>query len=358
MTFDELLTEIKSELDSSDKPTKIKVTLLFACNTTGKTRLSKLFEEEYPEDVLCYNSFMEDFFHWDNEDLILKMAPHSWLAQLIKDEGLDGQIIENFKKLTNSKIEPSFDYENGTISFTNPMEEENPSENIKISRGEESLFIWSIFYTVLQQAITTLKENETERSTHYFDSFKYVVIDDPVSSMDDTRIITIALELIELINQMKGNPKLKVLITTHHALFYNVLHGEKTSAWHKRSHLLSKQDNGDMQLNPQKNDSPFSYHNLIFNELFKTVKENNIQKYHFNLFRALLEKTANFLGHTIWSDLLDEDENKRIFVKLLNHYSHSSLSDIESSRLQKEEINAFKEIFEAFTKKFHWRSEE
>ena len=359
MNFEELLSELKSELDTNKKPDKIKVSLLFACNTSGKTRLSKLFKEKYPNQVLCYNAFMEDFFFWDNEELVLRMSKHSWLAELIKDEGLDGQIIENFKKLMNSKIEPSFDYDNGTISFTNPMNEDYPSENIKISRGEESLFIWSIFYTVLRLGIATLKENKENRSTEYFDDIKYIVIDDPVSSMDDTRIITVALELIELINQIKDSEnKLKILITTHHALFYNVLHSEKTPLWHQHSHVLSKIDNGDIRLDKQSNDSPFSYHNLIFNELCSVIKDNNIQKYHFNLFRALLEKTANFLGYETWSDLLDEGDNKKVFVKILNHYSHDSLSDIETSHLQDEEINAFKEIFEGFKVKFHWSCKE
>ena len=102
MNFDELLSKIKSELDTNKQPDKIKVTLLYACNTSGKTRLSKLFSEKYPDNVLCYNAFVEDFFHWDNENLILKINKMSWLAKLINDEGLDGEIIDNFKKLTNS----------------------------------------------------------------------------------------------------------------------------------------------------------------------------------------------------------------------------------------------------------------
>ena len=68
----------------------------------------------------------------------------------------------------------------------------------------------------------------------------------------------------------------------------------------------------------QTSDSPFAYHNLIFNEIYNAIQRNDIQKYHFNLFRALLEKTANFLGYSdYWSALLDESENKKIFVKQL-----------------------------------------
>ena len=352
MDFDGLLREIKSKLDTTDK---WNLYLLFACNTSGKTRLSKLFKETYSENVLCYNAFLEDLFHWDNENIVLKFNNRSQLAKLIEDEGLDGQIVDNFKKITNSKIEPSFDFIKGEISFGNHTGDESSLENIKVSRGEESLFIWSIFYTVLQNAVNTLREEQSARSTNYFDDIKYIVIDDPVSSMDDTRIITIALELIELIKTIaEYDLPLKILICTHHCLFYNVLHNKKRRDWNQYNVVMSRSLDNELYIKSQDNDSPFSYHNFVMSELKKIIEANNIQKYHFNLFRAVLEKTANFLGYKKWSDILDDDENKKIFVKMLNSYSHNSLSEIESTYLQVEEINAFKEIFDAFVEKFHW----
>lgn len=356
VSIEEVLTEIKSKLDSEKKPGKVKVALLFACNTTGKTQLSKIFLEKYEKQVLCYNAFLEDWFVWDNDKLTLNLDLKSWIAKLIKDEGLEGRITDNFKKLTNSKIEPNFDLEQGKITFGNRTGDADASDNIKISRGEESLFIWSIFYTILDVAIDTLSEPLENRSTHYFDKMKYIVIDDPVSSMDDTRIITVALELLELIKRISIlKNRLKVLITTHHGLFYNILHSEKIIECHKQPYLLTKSSNNIFSLNEQVSDSPFAYHNLIFTELRQIIQNNDIQKYHFNLFRAILEKTANFLGYSKWSDLLDEDEAKKIVVKQLNLYSHSSLSEIESKHLTAEEKSAFKETFESFTTKFHWR---
>lgn len=355
MNFDELLSKIKSELDTNKQPDKIKVTLLYACNTSGKTRLSKLFSEKYPDNVLCYNAFVEDFFHWDNENLILKINKMSWLAKLINDEGLDGEIIDNFKKLTNSKIEPIFDIANESITFGNHTGDEEASDNIKVSRGEESLFIWSIFHTILSSAISTLKEQPQDRSTDFFNDIKYIIIDDPVSSMDDTRIITIALELIELINQMGFlDNKLKILITTHHSLFLmycivkRLLYGEKRVLYCPKQMLMD-------YVWMDKHQIPLAYHNLIFNEIYNAIQRNDIQKYHFNLFRALLEKTANFLGYSdYWSALLDESENKKIFVKQLNLYSHSSLSEIETSKLTSEDTEAFRATFKGFVEKFHW----
>lgn len=355
MNFDELLKGIKSKLDSVNE---WYLYLLFACNTTGKTRLSKMFKEQYEEDVLCYNAFMEDLFSWDNENVVLKIDSSSDLAKLIHDEGLDGKIIDNFKKLTNSKIEPIFDIPNGNITFGNHTGDEVSSDNIKISRGEESLFIWSIFYTILKEAVEILQEEQETRSTKYFDSIKYIVIDDPVSSMDDTRIITIALELLEIIKIIEEKKlNLKILICTHHSLFYNILYCKQRKEWNQYNAILSKTIDNKLDLKNQSSDSPFSYHNFIMSEIQKAIDTNSIEKYHFNLFRALLEKTANFLGYKKWSDILEENDNKKLLVKILNHYSHSSLSEIEASKLQTEDINAFKETFDTFKKKFHWSCE-
>ena len=63
-----VLVDIKKQFDQT---TGRSIYLLFACNTTGKTRLSRLFEERFENGVLCYNAFMEDLFHWDNEHTAL-----------------------------------------------------------------------------------------------------------------------------------------------------------------------------------------------------------------------------------------------------------------------------------------------
>lgn len=347
-----VLTSIKNKFDKVDGR---NVYLLFACNTTGKTRLSRLFEERFENSVLCYNAFMEDLFHWDNENTTLLFDRASWLAELIKTEGLEIRIIDNFKKLTASKIEPLFDLNEGTVVFKNFSRENEGVESIKVSRGEESLFIWSIFYTILAVAIETLREAPDDRSTHFFDDIKYIVIDDPVSSMDDTRIITMSLDLIELLKTIPKEKNLKILITTHHYLFYNVMYHKQRSDWNQYNASLIKKDDGTLSIKPQSGDSPLPYHITVLEEINDALSSGNIKKYHFNLFRALLEKTANFLGYTgAWSNLLEESENKDKLTKLLNLYSHSSLAEIEAKEILPEELRLFQEAFRVFITKFHW----
>ena len=125
-----------------------KISVLFASNTSGKTRLSKLYcdidEESENKTVLCYNAFLEDMFQWDNEKLIFKISEYSWVSNLIQVEGLEDKIINTFKALTNSKIEPKFDLpkEQIVFGFTEINNELEPIfTRIKISRGEESLLL-------------------------------------------------------------------------------------------------------------------------------------------------------------------------------------------------------------------------
>lgn len=119
-TFDSiesLAIEIKKQLNRN--PSKKKVFLLFAFNSTGKTRLSREIEgkeDENTQETLCFNAFAEDTFVWDNDKLILYIKK-SWITDLIKDEGLDTEIIDNFKDIIGYRLEPDINIEKGEITF-------------------------------------------------------------------------------------------------------------------------------------------------------------------------------------------------------------------------------------------------
>lgn len=127
------------------------------------------------------------------------------------------------------KIPPSAPETLDEITEDNITDVQGQYEKIKISKGEESNFIWSVIYTLLEQVILTLNEPDfTNRITNKFDNLEYVFIDDPVSSLDDTHLIELAIDLVKLIKistYTEGNG-LKFIITTHNPLFYNVLYNE------------------------------------------------------------------------------------------------------------------------------------
>ena len=92
-------------------------------------------------------------------------------------------------------------------------------------KGEESNFIWSVFYSLLEQMIEERNITDaSDRSTPDFDNLEYLFIDDPVSSLDENHLIELAVDLAKLIKTSKSD--LKFIISTHSPLFYNVLHNE------------------------------------------------------------------------------------------------------------------------------------
>lgn len=326
--------------------------LIYAPNTVGKTRLAQHLKEHNPEGVVLYNSFVEDVFSWDNERVVFKMNPESELFETIVTQGLDSAIIDNFQRFTSGKIEPRLDFDSGEISFGIHKGDDSSVDDIKISRAEESIFVWSVYHSVLNEAIETLSDSSELRSTTAYDQLTLAVIDDPVSSMDDVRIVSVALALAALVKRASA-VGLKFVISTHHALFFNVLFNSLRRKG-DRSYVLAYDLSSGWRLAHQSKDSPFSYHLGIVKDIQKAISENAIERVHFNQFRALLEKTANFLGHTGgWGDLL-VGADAALVIRVLNLYSHDRFADIETSEVAAEYKEAFRGAFEEFLRAFRW----
>ena len=339
------LTEIAQELRTANK----KVQLIYAFNGTGKTRLSREFkqliapraddnggdnEADLPElagkKILYYNAFTEDLFYWDNDleqdaDPKLKIQPNLFTNWVLKDQGQDRNIITKFQHYANEKLTPQFSEDFSEVSFSLERGDDEPSDKLKISKGEESSFIWSVFYTLLDQVISTLNVAEpSDRETNQFDHLEYIFIDDPVSSLDENHLIELAVNLASLIKSSQST-SLKFIVTTHSPLFYNVLFNELSS---KVCYMLERLEDGTFALTEKKGDSntSFSYHLYLKQTIEQAIAEGQVQKYHFTLLRNLYEKTASFLGYQKWSDLLPDD--KQLYLsRIINFTSHSTLSN-------------------------------
>jgi hypothetical protein len=337
------LTQIAQSLIGSQK----KVQLIYAFNGTGKTRLSREFKELIPqndtedeeqskEKVLYYNAFTEDLFYWDNDtNRKLKIQPNLFTDWVFQEQGQDNNIISNFQHYTSQFLTPIFSTDFSEITFSIESGGDTNIENIKISKGEESCFIWSIFYTLIRQVVGVLNEAEfDERETDRFNDLEYVFIDDPVSSLDDTHLIELAVNIAQLIKSSQS--ELKFIITTHNPLFYNVLFNEFNNAEKKR---LEKLNDGTFSLIPQSDDSPFSYHLYLLSELDRAIESGDIQKYHFNFLRNILEKTSTFLGYNKWKELLPEDAREAYYSRIINLSSHSYHHGEEIAAIQQNDKN-------------------
>ncbi|MDO6427665.1 AAA family ATPase [Thalassotalea sp. 1_MG-2023] len=372
------LTEIAELLHASDK----KVQLIYAFNGTGKTRLSREFKEIIaPKDdgfddldgaeqallsrhkILYYNAFTEDLFYWDNDlekdiDPKLRIQPNTFTDWILRERG-DTDIIKNFQRYTNDKLMPLFHEKDVIIAGKKTGEKTYPevtfsyetgsesSGNLKISKGEESNFIWSIFYSLLEQVISILNVPEdASRETDQFNQLQYVFIDDPVSSLDDNHLIELAVDLARLIKSSDfAISGLKFIITTHNPLFYNVLHNEFNRA---PKFVLRKLDDGKHDLIEQENDSPFSYHLHLKNELMKAADSGDIHKYHFNFLRNVLEKTSTFLGYEEWGELLPGVKGNRAkgqvnpYARVINLYNHAKHAGHEVAEVEEDHKRVFK----------------
>lgn len=385
------LTEIAQSLKDNPK----KVQLIYAFNGTGKTRLSRKFrllvdpkitevEQEEQETsgikVMYYNAYTEDLFYWDNDldadtnrKLIIRPNNFTEFAlEFLKEQGLDNNIVTNFQHYTNNSITPLFNEEytiqddNGDdivikayseVTFSIASGDDQGLTNIKISKAEESNFIWCLYYSLLEEAIVTLNEtDETNRSTNKFNDLEYVVIDDPVSSLDDNHLIELAVNLSKLVKRSESN--VKFIIATHNPLFYNVISNELNNNESNRQYIegepneginkwiykanesikyrFNKQLDGDYSLTELDRKTPFSYHLQLFSEVKKAIEDEQIKKYHFSFIRNILEKTATYLGYSKWEMLLPKiDGSPDPFAnRILNLSSHSAHSADEISTVQ------------------------
>ena len=357
------LDEIAKQLRDSGK----KVNLIYAFNGSGKTRLSRAFkyliepknhdeeDESTKRKILYFNAFTEDLFYWDNDILNdaepkLKIQPNSFIRWLIKDQGDEGKVIGKFHHYCDEKLMPKFDIENNQITFSFARGDDTPEENIKLSKGEESNFVWSIFHTLIEQVVAELNISETtESSTNEFDELKYIFIDDPVSSLDENHLIQLAVDLAKLIKDTQS--EIKFIITTHNPLFYNVLYNE---IGNKACYMLRRNEDETFELEEKDGSSnkSFSYH-LFLKKLLEDIEAKDIQKYHFILLRNLYEKTANFLGYSGWSNLLPNDDAKQSYYsRIINFTSHSTLSNEVVAEPTDAEKNIIKYLLEHLIKNY------
>ncbi|NTV47375.1 MAG: AAA family ATPase, partial [Chlorobiales bacterium] len=218
-------------------------------------------------------------------------------------------------------------------------------ENIKISRGEENIFLWCFFLAIVQLVLDDNGEGP-------YNWVKYIYIDDPISSLDEHNAIVVANHMVQLYRE---SPKhVETVVSTHHHLFFNVLHYEfKNHFPNKCSQYVLSQARitGDYVLHPQKGDTPSFHHVAALAELHRVSQGDTIHTYHFNMLRVILEKTALFHGYAHFSACIKQDRDDadgilhQRFVDLLSHGKYSLFEPSEMG-------NDTKDYFRTILRKF------
>lgn len=333
-----------------------KYILLFAYNGTGKTRLSMAFKDAgkngNERDTLYFNAFTEDLFSWDNDlgsdsQRVLRINPESRFVSGIQTLEMESRIRPLLQRYADFDF--YIDYDDWAISFERTIrvgEETVILNNIKISRGEEMIFIWCFFLAIAQLAI----DEEDE-----YQWVKYIYIDDPVSSLDDNNAIAVASHLAQMLKK-DGNRK-KIIISSHHTLFFNVVCNELSKA---SRFFLSKNEQSNGYELEDTGDTPFYHHVATLKDLTEAVDSGKLYTYHFNILRNILEKTAHFHGFKNFSACIRQDNDDPegiIYTRMINVLSHGNYSLFEPKEMLDENKRYFKKILNDFLGRYQFNPE-
>lgn len=335
-----LTTRIRDDLNNHD------YVLLFAYNGTGKTRLSMAFKDvgkrNGGKDTLYFNAFTEDLFHWHNDldgdrERYLQINSDSVFFADFQGLALEEKIFFFLARYADFNFK--IDYGNWRVVFSRGDE-----QNIKVSRGEQNMFIWCIFLAVCELAI----EGHT--------SYKWVknlYIDDPISSLDDNNAIAVASDLAHLLKS--GKDKIKAVISSHHGLFFNVMWNEFRSSKVKyKTYFYHRPSKSDIYTLRTTDDTPFFHHVAMLGELKKAVESDKLYTHHFNMMRSILEKTATFFGYKDFSSCIHGVDDEVLYSRALNLLSHGKYSIYEPKEMVDDTKELFKRIFSAFLDQYRF----
>ena len=330
----ELARHLREELEAK------KFLLLYAYNGTGKTRLSVAFKDLGKKgderDTLYFNAFTEDLFQWDNDlendrERVLKINKDSRFFAGLRELEMDNRIRPLLNRYADFEFE--IDTDNWEISFAREIRvkkgdgtyETKREEDIKVSRGEENIFIWCFFLAIVRLVLD---------GAEAYKWVNYIYVDDPVSSLDDNNAVSVAHHLAQL---MKDAPeRLKLVVSTHHVLFFNVLCNELRKS---RKYFFAQGAPAAGFVVRETDSKPFLYHLSSLVELHEAERSGALYTHHFNVLRRVMEQTACFLGYAKWEECIKpeaDDENQTLYKRVIDLMSHGDYSLYEPREMMPE----------------------
>ena len=222
------LTTLTQRLRSDVKD--VHCVVLYAYNRTGKTRLSMEFKNQGKRkgngtpDTLYFNAYTEDLFVWHNDldadtDRYLKINENSAFLKGLTELALDETIAGYLSRYADFEFD--IDYSTWAVTFR-----KGDDERIKISRGEENIFIWCMFMAIGERVIDGHPSYQWA---------KHLYIDDPISSLDDDHAIAVACDLAALLRRAAARrdtngerDPLRTVVSSHHRI---VLQRHVQRAW-------------------------------------------------------------------------------------------------------------------------------
>ena len=332
---DSIIKNLRESFNKDEKDQFTNCALVFAYNGTGKTRLSYDFahyerKENASQHTLYYNAYTEDLFTWDNDfenntEHHLLINQNSSLIQGLAGSAFSVKLRKYLHVFVDIDFEFHYQEDGGEIPdyvvFSKKLKQrvkingvwneiEDEVENIKISRGEERLFVWCFFRCILDQVIG---------GNDAYKDIEYIYIDDPMSSLDDNNVIAFGEQLYSLIRQQLKQEtdaqkagkedfrRIKFIVSSHHALFFHtMLHGLIGDKKLGRFYLSrNKQTNQLVLKDMSDSTSPFYYNVAMLSEIKKAIESDKLYTFHFTVLRSVMEKIKEFFGHRDFSIILE-----------------------------------------------------
>lgn len=332
---DIIIKKLRESFNKDERDQFTNCALVFAYNGTGKTRLSYDFahfgrKENAPQHTLYYNAYTEDLFTWDNDfenntEHRLLINQGSSLIQGLAGSAFSVKLRKYLQVFVDIDFEFHYNEEDGEIPeyvvFSKKIKQrvkingewneiEEEVENIKISRGEERLFVWCFFRCILDQVIG---------GNDAYKDIEYIYIDDPMSSLDDNNVIAFGEQLYSVIRQQlkqevdaqragkEDFKRIKFVVSSHHALFFHtMLHGLIGDKKLGRYYLSrNKQTNQPVLKDMSDSTSPFYYNVAMLSEIKKAIETDKLYTFHFTVLRSVMEKIKEFFGHRDFSFILE-----------------------------------------------------
>jgi energy-coupling factor transporter ATP-binding protein EcfA2 len=334
------------------------IALIYAFNATGKTRLSVAYKDatkntESGEHAgVYYNAFSEDLFVWDNDEendgtdirlTIHRSSLNQFHSFLYENTDIVWDKLAMYAPKYVFRFVAHENFEDG-IASVRFFVDENEERPIKLSRGEERIFVWCFFLALLEVDGWADVQNA------------HIFIDDPVSSLDEHNIYVTAETIFQQIE--RHYLKKRVIITTHHIGLFSILadrllKGGKSDRYKNLTKLyILKNVDGAHSLDTPRN-GVFLFHLHIL-QMLAEASRGELYVHHIVMLRQVLENIASFLGkgnigYTLTQIGVEDVESAANVINSLSHKdAYYYQSDLMPPAVQK----VFREIFGKLMEKY------
>jgi len=333
--------------------------VIYAFNGTGKTRLSTAFKNQRRinrsgrrtarRHTLYFNAYTEDLFTWDNDlendrEYVLRINRSSRFFDGLEELEMDTRIRRFLHRYVD------FDFTIDTSAWqvrffrderrllANGTYVTQRADAIKVSRGEENIFIWCFFLAIVQLVLD---------GAEAYRWVKYVYVDDPISSLDEHHAVAVAHHLGQML--AGSERRTRFVVSSHHLLFFNVL--SRDLGKDVRRYFLKRDAASGAYLLEDTSLTPIVSHLATLAELHELEASGKLYPYHFNAMRRIMEQTATFLGLTSWKDCVTPasgDPNDLLDTRMIDLLSHGDYAVFEPHEMLPENKAHFRTILRQF----------